>query len=249
MMNDSKSLRGQQEENHELLKKFEKQPIPPLVSIRLFGGLEVTKGMQRIDCQVFGRQKTKVLLALLVVNQGRELSREKISETLWPESYARDAHRNLYSLWSLLKKALAVEDGSCPYLIKTQYSYMLNESFVTSDISQLNELSSKLLFEEPSVEECTSLYKDLTDVYRGELLPSEESNDMVLQARDKCRIRFVDACSLTARRLYEYSHYEQALWFAREAIMHDSSREEMYTLLMQIQIILGQRTADRKSVV
>lgn len=245
--NTKKTFGGTHEEDQELDQGSFGVLSPPPLTIRLLGSLEVRKGAERIDDQLFGRQKVKILLALLVVNQGKEISREKISETLWPESYGGAAHRNLYSLWSLLKRALKVEDGSCPYLVKTQYSYRLDKNFVTSDVSQLDALVSELIFEDPPVQKCIRLYRALKDVYRGDFLPSEEHNDMVLQAREQCRIRLVEACSVTARRLYENSHYDQALWFAREALDHDPSREEIYSLLMQIQIILGQRTGALKT--
>ena len=50
--------------------------------MRLLGGLDVRIGEQQVDMQAFSRQKTKTLVALLVLARGRELSRERLLETL-----------------------------------------------------------------------------------------------------------------------------------------------------------------------
>ena len=46
-----------------------------------------------------------------------------------------------------------------------------------------------------------------------------------------------------AARLVEAGEVRGGLWFAREALKHDRSREDAYTALMEAQIAAGQRTA------
>ena len=86
----------------------------PLLRIRLLGGLEVSIGGKPISDNLFRRHKVKTLLAILVINLGKEISRDRLSEILWPESTYEIAKRNFYGIWSLLKKALRTPAGDTP---------------------------------------------------------------------------------------------------------------------------------------
>ena len=58
----------------------------PALTVNLFGGLDVLMGDERVDPSLFSRQKVKTLLALLVLHNGREFSRDKLVGLLWPDS-------------------------------------------------------------------------------------------------------------------------------------------------------------------
>ena len=215
----------------------------PVLSVRLFGGLELTIGDSVVDLKAFSRQKTKVLLAILVLNQGREISRERLSVSLWPESTEEAARRNLHSLWALLRKALKTKDGVCPYLIRTQFSYKLNTEFVKSDIAEFNEICQKILFGQPQLFEWQHMYTRITTIYCDDILPTETKNALILSARDELRKKFVEACSYAAMRLSELHEHQLSLHFAQAALQKDVTREDAYALMMKGQIALGQRTA------
>ena len=217
--------------------------IVPLLYVRLFGGLDVRIGERMVDPRLFSRRKVKALLALLVINQGKEFSRERLCKILWPDSNASSAQRNLYGIWSQLKRALSIPKGGCPYLIHTQFSYKLDAYAVSSDVAEFEALCRKLLFSYPDPEVWSQAFVELDDLYTDDLLPTETENQYLTQVRLEYRNRLVDAFSVASHRLFDAGEFQSSLWFARAALIRDPSREDIYTILMQAHIALGQRAA------
>ncbi|MDR0514438.1 MAG: hypothetical protein LBG81_04680, partial [Coriobacteriaceae bacterium] len=216
--------------------------IAPL-NIRLFGGLEVSIGDQKVDPALLSRQKVKILLAFLVLDLGKEISRERLCRLLWPYSDSQSAQRNLYTLSSVLRKALRTGTRSCPYLVRTQFSYLLDAKLVRSDVAELEKVCSHLMEGYTKNAEWIGALTQVRELYRGVLLPTEVRNEAIVQARKDHHNRVVDALSLAALRLNDMGDLQAALLFAHTALSMDSTREEVYVLLMKAQIALGQRSA------
>lgn len=217
------------------------KPWAPVLTVNLFGGLDVRIGDRRVAPDRFTRQKTKTLLALLVLNRGHELTRDKLVELLWPDSPTESGRRNLYCNWSALKKALSLEDGSCPYLVRQQQALSMDASLLSTDIELFNEVCDTLLFEKPGYGGWAQLHGQIDTAFAGDLLPSEEGNLVILRLRDQYRDRLVDALVCAANRLMESGSVTEALWFGRMAVSRDASREDAYVALMRAQIAAGQR--------
>ena len=105
----------------------------PALTVNLFGGLDVLMGDERVDPSLFSRQKVKTLLALLVLHNGREFSRDKLVGLLWPDSEIMHGRKNFYGIWAMLRRALTLPSGECPYLIRQQQGLRLDASLLTSD--------------------------------------------------------------------------------------------------------------------
>lgn len=216
----------------------------PTLNVRLFGGLDVSIGENEVEPSLFRRQKVKTLLALLTLNQGKEILRDRLAAILWPTSSIETARRNFYSTWSMLRRALTVPDSDeCPYLVRLQYSCKLDTRTVASDVAEFDELCNKLLLEPPDIEAWSAIYARLSELYRGDLLPSEGRNEFIVRQREEYRARLIDALVSASTRLFEGGELQAALWFAHAAVRRDSTREDAYTALMQAQVAAGQRTA------
>ncbi|WP_417142828.1 AfsR/SARP family transcriptional regulator [Raoultibacter massiliensis] len=218
--------------------------IVPTLRICLFGGLEVRIGDSEVDPSAFRRQKVKTLLALLALNQGKELLRDRLASILWPTSSSATAQRNFYTVWSILRKALSLPGTQeCPYLIRLQYSCRLDARTVSSDVAEFDELCGKLLLGAPDAEAWSAAFARLNELYRGDLLPSEGGNEFILRQREEYRARLIDALVSASTRLFDVGELQSALWFAHAAVRKDSTREDAYTALIQAQVASGQRTA------
>ncbi len=215
----------------------------PVLSIKMFGRFEVMLGDDVIDERLFRRRHMRLLLLLLTINLGRDVSRDSLARQLWPNVSADQAVRSFYSTWSKLRRALSLEDGSCPYLVRHQYGCSLDERCVHSDIARLNEICRELLFGRPDVSSWTELYYEIDRDFSNELLPSEETNEVVVHARADARSRLVDALVSATHSIIDAQNPQMAIWFARAAIGHDDTREDAYVALMRAQIAASQRTA------
>ncbi len=215
----------------------------PRLTVNLFGGLDVRIGGKRVDDALFRRQKVKTLLALLVLNRGREFSRDKLVSLLWPESPLEAARKNFYGVWSLLRRALKTPDGTCPYLIRQQRGLRLDADLLDSDVVQLDDVCNKLLFEQPGYGGWAYLFSQVNDRFSDDILPSENNNDALVGRRAECRDKLVDALVAASTRLVGAGETREGLWFARAALQRDGGREDAYVALMEAQMGAGQRSA------
>lgn len=215
----------------------------PALTVNLFGGLDVLMGDERVDPSLFSRQKVKTLLALLVLHNGREFSRDKLVSLLWPDSEIMHGRKNFYGIWAMLRRALSLPSGDCPYLIRQQQGLRLDASLLASDVSQLEDVCRTLLFERPGYGGWAQVYSQVNDRFSDDLLPSENGNDAIASLRVDYRNRLVDALVAASTRLVAAGEVQEGLWFARAALQRDRSREDAYTCLMHAQLASGQRTA------
>jgi len=220
-----------------------REEVVPLVHVRLFGGLEVSIGDTVVDPHLFRRQKVKSLLALLILNHGKEMSIRHLTQALWPETMPETAKRNLYSVWSMLKKALTTPSGTCPYLIRLQRSCKIDMRNVTSDVEELEKLCRKLLFGVVDGEEWLDACTRISEIYTDDLLPCDQDTEEIRLARNSYRAQLVDAFVSASVQLLGAGQVQASLWYARVALEKDRTREDAYTALMTSQIATGQRSA------
>lgn len=212
----------------------------PLMSVRLFGGLEVRIGDTLLDTEAFGRQKTRILFELLVLNRGREMSKDRLVSLLWPESDEKQGRKSFYSAWSQLRRTFATE-GECPYLIRTQTGCRLNRAVVHTDVAEFDQLCRTLLFEASADEDWERLYTLVRQEFGDDLLMCETGNAAINEMREAFRTQLVDGLVAAANRLAQQGEARGALWFAREAARRDPHREDVYIALMEAQILANQR--------
>ena len=215
----------------------------PMLTVKVFGRFEVRIGNEEVDPALLKRRNVRLLLALLVSNLGRELLRESVCSSMWPESDPDTARKNFYSVWSKLKKALTLPDGTCPYLVRHQMGCSLDHRYVRSDASRLDEICRELLFGQPDQHAWGELFTELDRDFSSDLMPSECENPLVLRARHDYKMRLVDALVSASESSLASGNAQWAVWFARSALTHDHTREDAYAALMRAQVEGGQRTA------
>ncbi|MBR0404894.1 MAG: bacterial transcriptional activator domain-containing protein [Eggerthellaceae bacterium] len=215
----------------------------PIMNLKMFGRFEISIGGEVIEDPAFRRKHVRLLLLLLSVHLGRDMSRAFIAKTLWPDADEGLARRNLYAIWSKLRHALTLSDGTCPYLVRHQFGCSLDSRYVHCDVVRLNEICRELLFGRPDFKGWTALYAEIDRDFSNELLPSENGGDIVEQIRNDCRSRLVDALVSATQSVIDGGNNQLAIWFARAAVGHDETREDAYVALMQAQIANSQRTS------
>ena len=215
----------------------------PVLTLKMFGCFEASIGGVPLEHDRFKRQNSRVLLVLLAVNQGREVSRDVIAEKMWPRSSIKVARKNFYSAWSHLRKALSLPDGTCPYLVRHRYGCSLDGRLVHSDVERLNAICRELLFGVPNIDHWSLLFAEIDRDFSSDLMPAEEDNVFITQARNDLRTRLVDALVAATESIIVADAPQWGVWFARAALSHDDTREDAYVALMRAQIAVNQRTA------
>ena len=239
----SLSLEGQlYGDRRAAVTQIENRAVPTL-EIRMFGRLEMAIGGVPIDPGLMGRKQARVLLVMLVANRGHDLSRDTVAHAMWPTHDIASARKNFYTAWSQLRGALTLSDGSCPYLIRHHFGCRLDERYVKTDVARFDDICRELLFGKLDFEEWRDMYNEIDRDFSGELMPVEETNELVASVRDDRRNRLVDALVTASTRLVEAGRPQWGIWFARSAIEREKTREDAHVALMRAQIASEQRTA------
>lgn len=223
--------------------KLQVEQRVPKLTLRLFGSFEAMLGDESIDEKLSRRRNARTLLAMLAVNGHKEMPRDVLARVLWPGSDINTARKNFYTIWGYLRQVLTLPDGSCPYLNRRQYGCSLEKRHVKSDVVRLSELCRELLFGPAERGNWLMLYTEINRDFAGDLLPGETTNALIVDARDKLKSHLVDALVSASGNVMETGQPQWGIYFAREAIEHDDTREDAYVALMRAQIASSQRTS------
>lgn len=215
----------------------------PLLHVDLFGGFNVTREITPVDRTFLGRTKVQTLMSILVLSGDRDVNATAICHSMWPEAGADKANRSLYSLWGLLRNALVLSDKRCPYLERRNSSCRLVGKYVISDVQLADDLCNRLQFGCTSADEATLVARQLQSLYRGDLLPGEESNALILRKRWEWRSRVVESLAGCSRRLYKEGEVHHAIWLSRFATSVDPTREDACVDLMKCYLAVGAKAA------
>lgn len=215
----------------------------PLLHVRLFGGLRATIGGREVSEELLSKRKARLLLTLLVLNRGRDYSREELASALWPKAQPRTALKSFYRQWQELAALLAV-DGSCPYLQRDRHRCRLDPTLFVSDVMEFEALTGSLLLDlARGANDWEEALRHVREDFGGELLPGEERCDTVVAYREQFSLQLIDGLIAASTGLRNAGNTQAALWFAREAMRRDKSREDVYEALMRAQMAAGQRSA------
>lgn len=217
--------------------------ITPLLQVRLFGSFSVSHGEEPVDMARLSRQKTRALLAILLLYPGQDIPGDTIAFMLWPRSDGAKARRNMYSVLSKLRGALKLPDGTCPYLKRAQGVVALVPSLVRSDCDQVGALCRSLRFDHLEPAAIVDAFNALRLQYAGEFLPGNIEDEPIARARRLWQGRTVDAALHAAQRLEEADCLQEALSVAEQALEWDTHREDCHGRLMRLQARCGQRPA------
>lgn len=115
---------------------------------------------------VWRTKKTKELFALLFASRGKPLTKDAITEALWPEWEEEKAYRLFYTTISYLRKNLE-EIGLEGLFCSDRKRYSLSETWFQSDYGFLLELWKTI--EQEQWEQVKKL-PDIRTLYRGEFM-------------------------------------------------------------------------------
>lgn len=206
------------------------------VRINVFGTFEVIKGETCIPESKWKR-RTRNLLTLLVIYQGRSMPRTTLLQQMWPDLSRVRALDNFYSVWSDATRLI----GGEPYLEKNGDFCRINTRYVRSDLEDIEQLSRAIIIGHPDPSVLLDSHMSLEKLYRGGLAINETENEVIIGQRERYRATYVDSMLSGAELSLSRKDTRMALWFARKAMAEERSREDVYQVLMRAQMQAGQR--------
>jgi DNA-binding SARP family transcriptional activator len=213
----------------------------PVLTVQLFGRLSVAFDGVECDLSILSRKKDRVLLALLVINAGKEVNCKAVAEKLWPRSVPAKALHNLYNSLSHVRTALTLPSGAEPYVARSQGMVCLRSDLLQSDYLELGELcraaSSKVI--EPEARART--FERIEEIYRGAFMPASGADEITEAVRAAVRRQVVSSVVSAMRALSSEGAFAEVLPMARAVVEWDATCEIAYAELMRAQAACGLR--------
>ena len=199
--------------------------------INMFGRFEIEARDPDITIRAKVRKQLRLLISLLAINAGREVSRPWIQQTIWPNSPDRNARQSLYSMWSLLNKSILDREGNCPFFESYPQSVALNSALVETDTQLLTSICKRLRYETLDIPLYEKAIEMIEDIYRGPLLPGDETAEVVA-SRKQYHDRLIEALVNGGEQLRKTGETALALRYFRFAFDNEPTREDVCYLLM-----------------
>lgn len=197
----------------------------------MFGRFEIEARDPDITIRAKVRKQLRLLISLLAINAGREVSRPWIQQTIWPNSPDRNARQSLYSMWSLLNKSILDREGNCPFFESYPQSVALNSALVETDTQLLTLICKRLRYETLDIPLYEKAIEMIEDIYRGPLLPGDETAEVVA-SRKQYHDRLIEALVNGGEQLRKTGETALALRYFRFAFDNEPTREDVCYLLM-----------------
>jgi len=172
------------------------------------------------------------LLAYLVLNRDRVLTRDEVAFALWPDSSDAQALTNLRRELHVLRHALPVVDAHLALDHRTIRW--------RTDVPQVLDVAEF----ENGLDGAADLdrVRAAIDGYRGDLLPGIY-DDWITPHRDRLHQRLGEALGMLAAQQAERRDYHEALTTLRRLIAHDPLDERAYRAFISAAAAAGDRSA------
>lgn len=212
----------------------------PLLRIRVFGGFDATLDGIPIDESYSRQRKLQALMAILALNHGQELYSDYLADSIWPRSAPAKKRHCFYNLWYVTMCAVCgtKREGN-PYFERRHYTCRLLDTYVLTDVEEVERACDDLLDDGLQPAQAVAAYRRLQSAYRGDLLPGEAENPIIVRARLEWRERIAGSLSAAAQKMADAGEDRTALWLASVACRLNGLREDVVRLRMQLFAKMG----------
>ncbi len=199
---------------------------PRLLYIRRFGGLHITAGENRTEIQCKTKRSTEII-AYMLEQGGKPVSREKLLNALWPEDMPANAVAMLHNMIYHLRRVLTEYGLENIIMYKNKY-YSINEKLVADEDKELISAciaggsgdTGFLLGHDEILRNYPGRYLEGTDSFWA----SEKR-----EYYDRC---YISACTLVSEGYISEGRFEEAELLLKNAYRLDPYSEQLvYGLL------------------
>lgn len=219
------------------------QSIPPPIKATLLGKVRISVGDRTIDEDAWSLRSARSLLLLLLITPGHAVAKERVLDTLWPESNPEVARNALYKALHLLRRVLE------PDLASFRKSSYIETRGATIRISPQAEVWVDLDACETAlresrvadVEERRKRLRQAVTLYGGELLPTDLYEDWPIARRESIRHAWEGAVLELATLDMDAGEPQASVPSLELLLAHDPTSEPAHRALMRGYLAAGQR--------
>ncbi len=137
---------------------------PGFLYCKTFGAFYVKNEYRETEIMKFRTEKSEELLAFLLSQRGKPVSRDVLCDTLWPDMEIDKATRNFHTTAYNIRHSFHMA-GFADVLLRTHDSYRINSACIKSDLD-IFDLAERA----QTKEECLRAMESAADAYDGPYL-------------------------------------------------------------------------------
>ncbi len=210
------------------------------LSITLLGGFRVLAGSREVTEQDWRLRKARAVVKLLALAPGRQLLREQLQETLWPELDPDAAANNLHKAVFVARRAIEPELAAAR---STPFLQLRGDAIVLGPPEALRIDVDE--FERAAAAARRAGALDALDaavaLYAGDLLPEDRYEDWTTERREELRASYVGLLLTLAERRQERGEPAAAVFALRRVVANEPAHEEAHVALMRLHAAAGRR--------
>jgi DNA-binding SARP family transcriptional activator len=209
----------------------------PRLRVRLLGSFVVSH-----DEKVLSLQPAQArLLALLALNLGRGLPRDRAAGLLWPDLPEARARANLSTVFWRLRTALGLAASLTDILVSTDREIRLSRDGVDCDVDQFARNALAPSVRDGSLEGLSRAV-NAVDSYRGDLLEDWDV-EYFADERRHLRERYLEALKAISEGFEHRGRLDLALRYLKRAVATDPFDEALQRRLIRLYADLGERSS------
>ena len=223
--------------------------------ITLLGAFEI--GLNGKPAQGFDSDKTRALLAYLVIEADQPHRRDYLAEMLWPGKPEGEARKNLKQALANMRKAIGDRASSSPFLLASRKEIRFNgDSYSWIDVKEfgklLDDVNSHTHQSLTSCDTCTAWLKQAVELYRGDYLEqfylsdSAAFEEWVTAKREGFQRQMSDTLRKLTLIFEAKKDYGNARKYARCLMNLEAWNEQNHRHLMRLLALSRRRSAALK---
>ena len=215
-------------------------PGASLVTLHCLGGFSLRAAGVDLPWREL-RPRVRALLMLLAMNHGRQLHREHLVDTLWPDATLASGIRCLQVAVSSIRHCLSTGGITEDALRRHGDAYALQLPSVDDQLADFERLAHEATRAQPP--DALRLRLAALDRYSGDLLPEAGPAEWVVEERARLRLVAAEVASEAARDGMAVDELRTALDAARRSVALDQYHDSSWELIVEICERLGDHSA------
>ena len=189
-------------------------------------------------------KKGRSLLAYLLYNHQRKVSKDMLMEEFWPDVMPDSARNSLNVAIYNLRQYFRKVDSQYKYLLFEQDSYILNPNLeIQLDHEQFDRLIDEGydLERQAGLSKAVGTYEKAIELYKGDFLTESLYDSWSFSEREYLTERYVFSLDRLSHYYSSCGKYKTAEAFCRRILEKDACREDIHRRLMWCFIRMGHR--------
>jgi len=238
------------------------------ISLKAFGGAEISVRGLPIPEESWLRKKSKLLLVYLLINQGIRIQKDKVLgiffAELSPESADNIFHQAITNIRNVLKPPATVKqtDDSKAKRVKksaaaeSSVSYIVYEDKILHmstgfdyyvDVLEFNRLAALVKSPETESSMKAEYAKQAISIYRGEFLPGYY-DEWIEELRSILEHKYIETCEELIAILEKKKNFEELIEYSEKLLQADKLHEQAFYMLILAYSAIGNITMAKKKL-